>query len=286
MSWLFFTLVNVFANGTVAFLFKRESKRLKITHIEIIFYSFFISVLFFTPFFIFYWLSNGISVERGGFPYFFVAQLFGIIATIYFVKAYSIGEISIIGPLESLRPFFVVILAILFLQEIPTSSMILGTIFIVVGAMLLHFHKNMNLRLDSVQLKPTLYILISTFLYGSNAIIDKKALAYIEPIAYAYFLFIALSLFFGLYLRARGRKFDINLLKNRVIIAIGVLVVIGNVAIFLALKDASPNFVVPVQMTRSLYLAFLGFILLGEKGYIRKIIAALLMLTGVTLLMQ
>jgi len=164
--------------------------------------------------------------------------------------------------------------------------MILGTIFIVVGAMLLHFHKNMNLRLDSVQLKPTLYILISTFLYGSNAIIDRKALAYIEPIAYAYFLFIALSLFFGLYLRARGRKFDINLLKNRTIIAIGVLVVIGNVAIFLALKDASPNFVVPVQMTRSLYLAFLGFIFLGEKGYIRKIIAALLMLTGVTLLMQ
>ena len=68
---------------------------------------------------------------------------------------------------------------------------------------------------------------------------------------------------------------------NWTLLLSGLLWAIGYIGIMLAVKLATPNQITPLQMTRSLYLSFLGFVFLGEKGYVKKIIAALLMLLGV-----
>lgn len=194
---------------------------------------------------------------------------------------------SILGPLENLRPFFVVLFSLLLLQEQPTIFLFLGIIFIVIGTMVLNVKKRFwSLSQFQQYGKETFFIIASTALFGLESIFDKKALRYIDPSKYAFFILLGMCLGFGVFYISHKKTYERKHLFSWYLIAIGIFFAIGYFGIITAVSLASPNLVTPVQMIRSLYLSLLGFVFLREKNYVRKITAAVLMLIGVFLIVR
>ncbi len=285
MSWIFFTLVNVFGNGTALFAYKIAFKRLKIGVYSVMFASFLFASIFYLP--VFFYISRNsltfFSSSQG--VIFFLISIIGNAFAIYLnVLAIKSGELSVVGPLENLRPFFVVLFSLVFLKEIPSAAVMLGTSLIVIGAMVLHFKKDFSQIYQSLGSKVSKLMLASTALYGLVAVVDKRALEYIGPAEYAFMFLLGLSVVYAGLAIKEGGRIEIQKAINKYSLIIGFLMMIGIFGIFQALKLASPNLVIPLQMTRSLYLALLGFLVFKEKGYFKKIVAALIMLSGVVLI--
>lgn len=117
--------------------------------------------------------------------------------------------------------------------------------------------------------------------FGLAAIFDKKTLFYIDPFKYTFFILAGVCSAYGILYVRKHKKINLTHFASANMFLIGFLWAIGYIGIMIAVKLATPNQVTPLQMTRSLYLSFLGFIFLQEKGYMRKIIATILVLVGV-----
>lgn len=199
-----------------------------------------------------------------------------------YTKALSLGDLSVIGPLDTTRPFFVVIFSIFILHQLPTQFLLIGILCIVLGALLLTLKPRFLQTVDHLKNSPEiLFILASTAIFALESIFDKKALGYTQPLEYSFLIMLGVSLSFGLQYIFTTKRIRLTSLLSPVIIGSGFLWTLAYLGIMTATKLATPNVVVPTQMTRSLYLSLLGFLFLGEKGYVKKILAAALMLLGV-----
>ncbi len=283
MSWIFFTLLNVFGNGTATFILKKQTNNPRLGYVGVMLISLFFSALALLPIFVWRFLNDPTVFSSDlGFFYFVGSLFFNTIAFYCFIKALSLNELSFFGPLETLRPFFVVVLSLIFLAEQPTLFLIIGITSIVVGAVVLQLQKNLSTFVKKLfRSQAPFFVIASTFCFAITSLLDRQALQFIDPLKYSFLLMTGLVFGFILIQKLGQKRLEKKYFGHPVFILTGLLLTLGTIGISLALKNASPNVVVPIQMTRSLYLSFLGFVVLGEKGYRRKLLAAFLMLLGV-----
>ncbi len=283
MSWIFFTLLNVFGNGTATFILKKQTNNPRLGYVGVMLISLLFSALTLFPFFLWRFFASPILFSNSlGFFYFLGSLFFNILAFYFFIKALSLNELSFFGPLETLRPFFVVVLSLIFLAEQPTLFLIVGISSIVIGAVVLQLQKNLSTFIKKLfHSSAPFFVVASTFCFAITSLFDRQALHFIDPMKYSFLLTGGLVLGFIFIQKISKKRIERKYFYHSTFILTGILLAIGSLGIGFALKAASPNVVVPVQMTRSLYLSFLGFTVLGEKDYRRKIVAAFLMLLGV-----
>lgn len=280
MAWIWFTLLNIFGNGTAIFITKNAVKDKKLGYGGVMFVSLFFAVLFYTPVFIYsFFLSPTLFSHIQGLYFLLAAIIITSSAFFLYVHALALNDLSVFGPLDNLRPLFVVIFSFFLLSQKPSSFLLLGIVFIITGALVLTLKRQFFKEVGNV--KKTFFILASTTVFGLAAIFDKKTLMYMDPFKYTFFILLGVCSAYGiLYLRKHKKIYFSHFASPKLILS-GILWAVGYIGIMIAVKLSTPNFVTPLQMSRSLYLSFLGFIFLKEKGYKRKIIAAILMLIGV-----
>jgi bacterial/archaeal transporter family protein len=285
MQWILWTLLNVFGNGSVIFLTKSAIKNTKLGYSGVMFITLFFAVVLYFPIFLLNCIAHPIISSNINGLYFL---LFSIILTILnfyiYVHAIAINDLSVFGPLDSMRPFFVILFSLLLLGQSPTLFIILGAILIFSGVLILTVSKKFFTQAGNFN--KTFFVILSTGVFGFIAVIDKKALLYIDPIKYVFFILLSICVASGILYFTKTKKIDFKQFLSLRLAFMGVLWVVGYVGIMTATKIATPNQVIPLQMTRSLYISLLGFVFLGEKGYFRKILAAVVMLIGVFLLVQ
>ena len=102
-----------------------------------------------------------------------------------------------------------------------------------------------------------------------------------DPFKYTFFILLGVCCAYGILYFRKHKQIYFSHFASKKLILSGILWAVGYIGIMIAVKLSTPNYVTPLQMSRSLYLSFLGFIFLKEKGFKRKIIAAILMLIGV-----
>jgi len=280
MSWIFFTLLNIFGNGTALFITKHAVKDKKLGYSGVMFVSLFFAILCYLPVFIYsFSFSPTIFSQLVGVYYLLIAMSITITAFFLYVHALALNDLSVFGPLDNIRPLFVIIFSYFLLGQQPTSLLLVGVAFIITGALVLTLKKQFFQQVS--HLHKTFFILASTAAFGLTGVFDKKALHYMDPFKYTFFILLGVCTAYGvLYFRRHKRVYIDHFLSWKLILS-GLLWAVGYIGIMTAVKLSTPNNVTPLQMSRSLYLSFLGFLFLGEKGYKRKIIAAILMLIGV-----
>ncbi len=285
MQWILLTLLNVFGNGSVIFFTKSAIKNTKFGYAGVMFITLFFAVVLYLPIFIFSYITHPVISSSIDGYYFLLAS---IILTIFnffiYFHAIVINDLSVFGPLDSARPFFVILFSLLLLGQVPTHYIVFGSILIFLGAIILTFSK--KFLTEAGNFHKTFFVILSTGLFGFISIIDKKALASIDPIKYVFFVLLSVCIASGIIYFSKTKHIIFKQFLSLKLLAMGVLWVIGYIGIMSAVKISTPNQVIPLQMTRSLYLSFLGFAFLGEKGYLRKIIAAVVMLIGVYFIVQ
>ena len=119
-----------------------------------------------------------------GFSYFslinimlaFIAGTFYMVGTIFYFKAIKIEEVSRVVPLFHLIPFFVLILATIFLGEIFTPIMYLGILLLIVGAFLI---STKNFKKISFGLSFRL-MMLSVLCFSINLLLGKYLLGFAD----------------------------------------------------------------------------------------------------------
>ncbi len=280
MLWIIFVLLNIFGNGTALFLTKSAIKDTKLGYSGVMFVSLFFAVLWFFPVFIYSFKAYPhIFSNTNGIYYVLASIATTVCAFFLYIHALKLNDLSVFGPLDTLRPFFVVLFSFLLLNQYPESGLFFGILFTVTGALVLTLKKQFFSEVGN--LKKTFFIIASTATFGLAGVLDKKTLLYMDPFKYTFFILLSVCLAYGiLYLHKHKSIYRKHFLSQKLLL-IGFLWATGYIGIMIALKLATPNQVIPLQMTRSLYLSVLGFIFLHEKGYVRKVLAAILMLVGV-----
>ncbi len=139
-----------------------------------------------------------------------VSSFLYAIAYLFYVKAFSLGEVSLVAPLYNLNLVFLLILTTLFLGEKLTLTKVCGVLLILYGASLLGQEKHFTSSiLYLFRNRAPLYMLLSSFFIACGRTIDGYAISHISPIIYAFGINLGISLFILFYLVFTKRVGDI-----------------------------------------------------------------------------
>jgi len=103
-----------------------------------------------------------------------------IIGGLLFIKAIRLAGVSVVAPITSTTPIFTLILAAVFLSEVVTHTLIIGTIIIFIGVILLSIQKNVDETKRKNFRKGIFYTLIIAVIWSVSPILLKYVLAYTD----------------------------------------------------------------------------------------------------------
>ncbi len=148
---------------------------------------FLLTLMFSLPFMIVLLVILGIpKFTQDFFIILFAAGILDTVAAIFYYKALSISEISLIAPISSFNPVFVLFFSSFLLNETPTFLKLIGIITIVIGAYLLNASD-----IKSGILKPfsklfsdkgVQFFFITNLIWGITPVFQKKAILETSPI--------------------------------------------------------------------------------------------------------
>ncbi len=221
------------------------------------------------------------------------ASILSTISSLLIFKAMKHSAISEVAPILAILPLVVSLLAFFVLGETMNFIQVIGLFLMVAGVMFLEF-KNFKSG-DGIFRKGRkryiLYIFLCLILGGAGAVFDKAILSRFDINSLAYLaivqIFIALNylLFIGikpkLFSELKGSVYKFW----KIILLISLFTVVHRYLYISAIKlAASIGLVVAVYRLSSLFNIFVGEKFFGETDILKKIVATLIILSGVFLL--
>ena len=167
---IFFLLLRIFSNPTANVFQKKLSSNLAPSAIN--FYTYLILSISCIPFYNTYLLNRNIYSAE------FVililtAGLLCALGNVFMIKAINLGELSVLGPINSYKSVIGLISGFIILKEIPNIFGFLGILMIIFGSRYL-FEKEESLSLALLKRKDIHYRIIALILTGIEASLLKK----------------------------------------------------------------------------------------------------------------
>lgn len=253
---------------------------------------FLLTLLFSLPFMIALLLILGVpKFTADFFIILFVTAVLDTAAAIFYYKALSISEISLIAPISSFNPIFVLIFASFLLNENPSILKLLGIAIIVLGSYLLNissiksgiFKPFYKLFSD----KGVQFFLITNFIWGVTPVLQKKAIFETSPVTpisvpiiEAIFIIIFLIPFL---VKSKNTKSYVRT-NLKWLILFGGLSVIGQFAAMNAYSTANVAYAVAIFKLSVLFSVLLGAIFFKEKNTKQRFAGAVVMVIGTILM--
>ena len=218
----------------------------------------------------------------------------GLIEAAYFItltRAYALGDLSQVYPMaRGSAPLFVLLWAVLFLGEAPTFGGLIGILLIVGGLYLVNLPSLADWKRPLLGLKSsaTRWALLTGLLISIYSSIDKVGVRYVDPLLYLYlFLVVTWLVLSGQWLntdrRAALRAELQPDIKRRLITAL-LVALLGSSAyglVLAALQLSRVSYVSPVRELSVVVGAWIGVKFMGEQGGRLRVIAAMLIATGI-----
>lgn len=127
---IFFLIVRILSNPAANVLQKKLSSNLSSSVIN--FYTYFVLSVFCIPFLNRYIINYSFGLMF--WLYVLAAGFLCALGTVCMIKAINIGELSVLGPINSYKSIVGLIIAWLFLKETPSLSGLIGIILIIAGS--------------------------------------------------------------------------------------------------------------------------------------------------------
>lgn len=221
----------------------------------------------------------------------FICSFFDTAAAVLYYKALQISEISLIAPISSFNPIFVLVFATFLLHENPTPIKIVGIFIVVIGSYLLNisdiktgltkpFKKLFSDR--GVQM-----FLITNFIWGLTPVFQKRALFETKPVSplsvpLVEGIFIVLML---LPILIKSRSIKSFAIKNsKLLIFFGIMTTFAQFAALSAFALNNVAYASAIFRLSALFSVILGAVFFNEKHIKERFLGASVMIAGTILM--
>lgn len=235
------------------------------------------------------------------FPYSIFAMLIGIVSIsllLFYAKSMIVDEASRVIIFSNLRPLFVVLLAIVFLNEVLTLVKYIGIFLLVSGTILISYRK---LKLKKLSVRPTLkFLLPLPLLMAISDVIEKYLLNYINYWSLYFWASVGTFIFGLTFLSRQSIRKDLFVIikKTRVIslvfvselitalalIAFFVALSLGPVSLVSTFTGLQPFFVLVYVVFLSIFLPRILKEEIGKQTILLKFLAVILIFLGTYLM--
>jgi drug/metabolite transporter (DMT)-like permease len=221
----------------------------------------------------------------------------GLIEAVYFItltRAYALGDLSQVYPLaRGSAPLFVLVWALIFLDERPTPIGVGGIFIVVIGMYLVNLPKlaDWNRPLLGLRSAAARWALLTGLLISIYSSIDKVGMRYVDPLPYLYLFlvvtWVALSAQWLHPDRRAALRAEVQIDRRRVLATAAAVAILGSSAyalVLAALRLSPVSYVSPVRELSVVVGAWIGVRFLGEPGGRLRIFAALLVALGIMII--
>ncbi len=265
-------LFSAFSHPFVAVFAKRAAHPFTINFLGIILACMGFSYIYFQPSFWHNFFLHWEIIFLSGFLHFIYVAL-----SLLLIKKH---DFQVLYPLTRIAPIFIIIGEIFILGNEFLWMQILGIIFITIGALIFGLDKNLNGFRTSILFQ----IFIITLCVAGFFILDKKILEFYSPAEQWAVIFIQIPLMGFLILNKKKELLqDFKNIKNTLSFTL-CMVITWYLALY-ALQNLDSSVVASVRNLSILFGVFLGAHLFDEGHKILRYLAALLICTGIFLIL-
>lgn len=211
----------------------------------------------------------------------FIAGLLCTLGMLFLIKAVNLGELSVIGPVNSYKSIVGLIASFIILKEIPSLYGLAGMFLIIWGSKYLFSSPNEKFSFNLLKRKDIQYRFLALLLTGIEAAILKKIII-LSSAEVCFILWCFMGAFWSVVL--------ILLTGKTVKPACGKdFYVCGLIALCLGLMEYSTNFVfermnvgyaLALFQLSSVVTVFLGYKFFREKNILMKLSGCIIMIIG------
>lgn len=208
-----------------------------------------------------------------------------VIALILYMKALRASPLSLTLPFLGFTPVFLIFTSSVILSEEANVYGYMGIFVIVFGSYLLNISKLKEGFLSPIKSifseKGSVYMLIVALIYSLTTCFSKIGIQYSNPLFFAniYILLISINLFFII-----PDKSNIFKLFNKEYFIVGLCFGISILFHFLAIDLVIINYMISIKRSSLVIGIILAAIFLNEKKWLEKIIAVLIIFSGIVLI--
>jgi uncharacterized membrane protein len=218
----------------------------------------------------------------------------GLLEAIYFftlTRAYTSGDLSLVYPIaRGSAQLFLLLWAVLFLKEHPSSIGILGIAAIIIGLYLINLPSihAWSRPLHAFRTAASRWALLTGILISTYTAIDKVGIRYFHPFVYIFLiLFVCWICLSVQWLMPDRRTPLIQEPQNRRLIWIIVAAMFGTAGyglVLAALRISPVSYVGPIREVSVVIGTWIGIQFLGEPGGKLRLFASLLVVIGIGLI--
>lgn len=216
------------------------------------------------------------SVSYTILPDIFIMGILGAAGNYFIIKALSIGELSVLAPINSYKPVVAMLFGIIFLKEIPSYTAIFAILLIIYGT----FFISGSIKGNS---KAILYRFIALICSGTEAVFIKRII--LETGSLNAFILWCLSglIFTTIPIILSKQKPSVKDMKYQLllILSVGIMQLSTN----FVFERMNVSYALALFQLSTLLSVFLGVNLFKEKDLKRKLIGSTIMISGAIILL-
>ncbi len=211
-----------------------------------------------------------------------------LIASLLYIKAVKGYPLSLVVPLLSTAPLFMILTSIVILGEYPSYGGLLGVFLVTMGAYTLNLHMREEGILAPLkalyQVKGARYAIIAAFIFSVDTAIGKIALQASNPAFFSFFYSLAMALgFLPVLFVTSGRPLRLG--RDWRFGAVGFLFAMGVFAFLKAIGVANIAYVSGVGRLSMVIAVLYGRFFFGEAHLRQRLAGSLIILVGVFLIL-
>jgi uncharacterized membrane protein len=224
----------------------------------------------------------------------YIAIVSGLLEAIYFftlTRAYTSGDLSLVYPIaRGSAQLFLLLWAVLFLKERPSSIGIAGIAAIIIGLYLINLPSihAWSRPLHAFRTAASRWALLTGVLISSYTAIDKIGVRYFHPLVYIFLILFVCWICLSIQWLMPDRRTPLrNEPQNRRWLWIIVAAIFGTAGyglVLAALRISPVSYVGPIREVSVVMGTWIGIEFLGEPGGKLRIFASILVVIGIALI--
>ena len=212
-----------------------------------------------------------------------------LIAMFLMIKSLEMSDLSSSIPMLSFTPVFLLFASYIILREFPNFVGLIGVFMVVIGSYILNISSIKDGYFDPLKSifknNGIFYMFIVSFLFSITASLSKIGINLSNPVYFMFIHYLFTSIFLTplFFNRFKSNKKQIKI-NFKFFVVYGIAAAFSELLAATALTSAIVPYVISLKRTSVIFSVIIGFILFKEKNFKEKIIGALLMFIGATLI--
>lgn len=227
-----------------------------------------------------------IRLDKATIFYAAISSFFFALYQYFTAVAYRYGDVSLVYPISTSSPLFIIIWAYLLLGERISLMGFVGILLILIGGYIINVTKGKH----KASFYGILLALLAAFFYSFGALADKLGVGGISPNLYIMYTVLFIALYSLIINTIIGLKTHTLIEKVRykpewkVIIPFGIIMAASVASFRIGLVEVPVSYASALRQVSSLFGVIMGIIFLKEAYGWKRIVGSIIIILGIILI--